>query len=173
MPFADFLKTAVLLFAASATALAVVALASGSARDEPALLYFAGGWWLVAALIGSVAGRRLKPTAGTARLMAGARSTTTMPEIDPGSVIFARLWGLGALTLVASGVAFLFPQVPAVGAGYSLLLALAWRRQAAAVEAVEGRDGMRFYVEPGSPLKPASLVRTPWLRREEALEQAA
>ena len=42
--------------------------------------------------------------------------------------------------------------------------ALAWRKQAPAVVAIEERDGVRFYVEPGSALKPIQLIRTPWLR---------
>jgi hypothetical protein len=57
--------------------------------------------------------------------------------------------------------------VPAIGAGYSLLLALAWRRQSRAVEAIEQRDGVRFWVEPSSPFKPTQLVRTPGFRKNE------
>jgi hypothetical protein len=57
--------------------------------------------------------------------------------------------------------------VPAIGAGYALLVALAWRRQEAAVKAIEGRDGARFYVERGSPFKPTRVVRTPGLRKVE------
>ncbi len=45
--------------------------------------------------------------------------------------------------------------------------ALAWRKQSAAVEAIEGRDGVRFYVEHTSPFKPTSLIRTPGFRRVE------
>ena len=54
----------------------------------------------------------------------------------------------------------------AVGAGYALLVALAWRRREAAVPAIEDRDGVRFYVEPGSALRPIELVRTPGLGRD-------
>ena len=49
----------------------------------------------------------------------------------------------------------------AVGAGYALLVALAWRTREAAVLAIEERDGVRFYVEPGSMMRPITLVRTP------------
>jgi hypothetical protein len=86
-------------------------------------------------------------------------------------VIFNRLWALILLTLAAGAVAFLIPQVPAIAAGYCLLLALAWRRQSSAVEAVEQRDGVRFYVESGSPFQPTKLVRTPWIRRNEPAHQ--
>ena len=37
----------------------------------------------------------------------------------------------------------------------------------AAVEAIEGRDGVRFYVEHTSPFKPTRLIRTPGFRRVE------
>ena len=39
-------------------------------------------------------------------------------------------------------------------------------RASGAVAAIEERDGVRFYVEPGSALEPVTLVRTPGLRRD-------
>jgi hypothetical protein len=78
-----------------------------------------------------------------------------------------RLWPLIIATAAAAGIAFLVPQVPAIGAGYSLLVALGWRKQSRAVAAIEDRDGVRFYVEKTPPLKPLQLVRTPWMRRIE------
>ncbi len=56
---------------------------------------------------------------------------------------------------------FLFPQVSAVAAGFAIIWAMGWRRQASAVMAIEERDGVRFYVEKTSPLQPMQLVRTP------------
>jgi hypothetical protein len=56
------------------------------------------------------------------------------------------------------------PQVPAVATGFAIIWAMAWRRQASAVAAIEERDGARFYVERTSPLKPIRLVRTPGFR---------
>jgi hypothetical protein len=88
-----------------------------------------------------------------------------MPEPEPGSVVFNRLWAVGAVTLVAGAVAFLLPQVPAVAAGYALLAALAWRKQARAVVAIEERDGVRFHLERSSPFRPPKLLRTPGLRK--------
>jgi len=41
------------------------------------------------------------------------------------------------------------------------LWALAWRRQDAAVAAIEERDGACFYVRRTSPLRPMELVRAP------------
>ena len=63
---------------------------------------------------------------------------------------FARLWPLGAFSLIAGGLGFILPGVSAVGAGYALGAALAWRGREGAVHAIEERDGVRFYVEPGS-----------------------
>jgi hypothetical protein len=167
VPFTDFLRTTVLLCSGAATALAVVSIAGARADDDTTLLYVAVGWWGAAALIGLWLGRRGDVTAGIGRLLSSSRATQTLPELQPGGVIFNRLWLLLALTLVSGAVAFLIPQVPAIAAGYCLLLALAWRRQSSAVEAIEQRDGVRFWVEVGSPFKPTQLVRTPGFRRNE------
>ena len=165
MRFRDFLRTAVLLFGGSATALAVVAVAGAASRDDPALVYVAAGWWVVAAAIGLWLGRRQEVTQGIRRLLSKARAATTMPESEPGAILFNRLWPLAAFTLLTGGVAFLVPQVPAIAAGYTLIVALAWRKQAAAVEAIELRDGVQFHVERTSPFKPTRLIRTAGLRK--------
>jgi hypothetical protein len=56
--------------------------------------------------------------------------------------------------------------VPAVACGFAIIWSLAWRRQDSAVLAVEERDGVTYYVERTSPIRPMQLVRTPGLRRE-------
>ena len=146
MPFTDFLRTTVLLCSGAATALAAVAFAGARADDDTTALYVALAWWAAAALIGLWLGRRDEVTEGIGRLLAGSRATQTLPELQPGTVVFERLWALALLTLGSGAVAFLIPQVPAIAAGYCLMLALAWRRQSSAVEAIEPRDGVRFYV---------------------------
>ena len=166
MRFVDFLKTTVLASAAAATALGAVAIAGAAADEEVGLLAFAGGWWTIAALIGGWLGRRAETTPPIARLLADARASTTLPEQQrPGTVLLNRLWPLLVSILGSGAVAFLFPQVPAIAAGFALIMALYWRRQDAAVTAIEERDGVVFYVEPTSPFKPIQLVRTPGLRR--------
>ena len=166
MRFVDFLKTTVLSCAAAATALAAVAIAGAAADDDTPLLVFCVAWWTVAAAMGVVLGRRAETTPPIARLLADARSTTTLPEQQrPGRVLLNRLWPL-MLAMVGSGaVAFLTPQVPAIAAGFALVLALYWRRQDAAVTAIEDRDGAQFWVDRTSPFRPIRLVRTPGLRR--------
>src|SRR5581483_10889045 len=80
-------------------------------------------------------------------------------------IAFLRLWPIGAFAIVIGALAWIWPQVAAVGAGYAIWNALAWRNRERAVAGVEERDGVRFYVEPGSALQPVKLVRTPGLHR--------
>ncbi|MDQ3645247.1 MAG: hypothetical protein M3356_07070 [Actinomycetota bacterium] len=167
MRFADFLRTAVLLFGGAGTALAVVAIAGATGDDDTAALIVAVCWWTLAAAGGLWLGRRLAPTPGIARLLAGARSTNQLPDIEPASIIFNRLWLLGVFTLASGAVAFLIPQVPAIAAGYAIVVALAWRRQPAAVQAIEDRDGVRFYFDKSSPFGAPKLLRTPGMRKIE------
>ena len=167
MRFTDFLRTSVLLFAGAATALAAVAIAGAQSKSDTTLLYVAVGWWLCGAIAGLWIGRRPQTSEGIGRLLANARHTPTLPEVEPGRTVVNRLWPLIIAIAAAAGIAFLVPQVPAIGAGYALLVALAWRKQSRAVAAIEDRDGVRFYVERTPPLKPMQLVRTPWMRRIE------
>jgi hypothetical protein len=171
MRFTDFLRTTILLFAGAATALAAVAIAGARSADDTTLLYVAVGWWVTAAATGLWIGRRPETSQGIGRLLAQARHSPTLPEQEPGRTMINRLWPLIIATAAAAGIAFLLPQVPAIGAGYALLVALGWRKQSRAVAAIEDRDGVRFYVERTSPLKPVQLVRTPWMRRIEPTDQ--
>ena len=156
-----------LLFGAAATALAVVAIAGAQAHDDVPLLYVALGWWFVAATGGLWLGRRAAVTESIGRLLADARTTPLLPELEPGTILINRLWAFGLATIVAGGIAFLIPQVPAMAAGFALAAALAWRRQASAVLAIEERDGVRFYIEHSSPFAPTKLLRTPGFRKNE------
>lgn len=161
MRFSDFLKTTVLLSAGAATALAaVVALAAASA-SETRLVLFCAAWWVLAAAIGGLLGRRAETSPPIARLLAAARASTALPEQRPGAILLNRLWPLLLFTVLAGGLTFLAPQIPGIGAGFAIIWALAWRRQHAAVTAIEERDGVRFYVMRTSPLQPIALQRTP------------
>lgn len=165
MRFRDFLRVAVLLFAAAATLLAVLSIAGVVREDDRALLYLTFGWWLLAAGAGLWLGRKPVATGSVANLLAGARKTNVLPELEPGTVIFNRLWPLVVLTVGAGAMGFFFPQVPAIATGYALLMALLWRRQSAAVEAIEGRDGVEFWFDRGSPFGAPKLLRLPGLRK--------
>jgi hypothetical protein len=159
--FVDFLKATVLLSAGAATLLAALTVISLTRDVEPAAVYVAAGWWLVATLIGIWVGRRAEATPPIARLLAGARAQTTLPELRPGLTIANRLWPLLFSTFTAGVLGFFLPQVAGVAAGFAIIWALAWRRQESAVAAIEERDGVRFYVDKTSPLSPIQLVRTP------------
>jgi hypothetical protein len=173
MRFRDFLRTSVLLFGGAATALAAVAVVGAGRDDDSTLVFVALAWWLLAAVSGLWMGRGATTTPGIAGLLAGARRANALPEIEPGTVLFNRLWPL-VLLAVASGVlGFFFPPVPAVAVGYALLVALLWRKQAAAVEAIEGRDGVEFWLDRSSPFGPPSLLRVPGLRKIEPEPEAA
>jgi hypothetical protein len=165
--FGDFLRTSILLFAGAATACAVVAIVGAKAKDDTSLLYVAVGWWIVATIIGLWLGRGAHTIEGIGRLLANARSTQTLPEVEPGRVLFNRMWALALVTIATGGLAWLLPQVPAIAAGFFLLGALWWRRQPSAVLAIEERDGVRFYVERTSPFEPTKLIRTPGFRKNE------
>jgi len=165
--FRDFLRVAVLLFGGAASALAVVSIVGATRSEDAALLIVALGWWVVAALIGLWLGRRLSPTPGIASLLASARRGTSLPELEPGTLLFNRLWPLAVLAVAAGVLGFFLPQVPAVATGYALLVALSWRRQSAAVAAIEGRDGVEFWFDRSSPFGPPKLLRLPGLRKIE------
>ena len=161
MRFVDFLRATVLLSAAAATALAAITVLAGAAGSNVLVVPIAVGWWLIASLIGVRLGRRAQTTPPIARLLSGAKATTTLPEHHPSVTLLNRLWPLLVFTLLAGGLAFLAPQIPGIAAGFAIIWALSWRRQDAAVEAIEERDGACFYVRRTSPVRPMALDRTP------------
>jgi hypothetical protein len=166
MRFVDFLRAAVLLCAGSATVLAAITVLGASAEQDSVLVGFIIGWWVLAAMIGTWLGRRAETNSPIARLLASAKSTNSLPEQSPSRLLLNRLWPLLASTLIALGLGLVAPQVPAIAAGFTIIGALAWRRQEAAVTAIEERDGVAFYVQPTSPLKPIKLIRAPGFRRD-------
>jgi hypothetical protein len=159
--FVDFLRATVLLSAAAATALVIVTVLAAAPSPDSTVVPISVGWWVLAAAIGLRLGRRAEVNPPIARLLAEARSSTALPEYRPGAMLLNRLWPLLLFTLVAGGLAFLAPQIPGIGAGFAIAAALWWRRQDAAVAAIEERDGVRFHVLRTSPLRSISLARTP------------
>jgi hypothetical protein len=165
--FSDLLRMTVLLAAGAATVLAAVTVIAVSGGTDTLTIYVAAVWWAVALVAGIVLGRPARAAEAMAPVLARARTTTTLPEMDnPTRAALARLWPIGAFAVIAGGLGFVFHGVAAIGAGFALAVALAWRAREGAVAAIEERDGVRFYVEPGSALQPVTLIRTPGLRRE-------
>lgn len=161
MRFVDFLKTTVLLSAGAGSALAAITVLSAAVKNDTAFVGAMVGWWVVATAIGLWFGRRAEISSSIGRLLAGAKSSTALPTQRPAMTLLNRLWPLLLFTIVAGALGFLAPQVPGIGAGFAIIWTLAWRRQHAAVAAIEDRDGVRFYVKRTSPIRPMELLRTP------------
>ncbi len=166
MLFVDLLRLTVLLIGGSATALGAVAVLAAKQDADNTTLVVAGAWWVVAAVVGTYLGSSTRAGQAMSRVLAGARTATSLPTESPGRIAFLRLWPIAAFALVVGGLGWLMPQVAAIGAGFAILNALAWRSRERAVTAIEERDGVRFYVEPGSALQPIKLIRTPGLGRD-------
>jgi hypothetical protein len=163
--FVDLLRMTVLLAAGAATALAAVTVIAADRGDEMVLIV-AVAWWTVALAAGLVLGHPRRAAEAVAPALTAARTTPTLPADRPGRVAIARLWPVAAFAVVAGVLGFVIPSVAAVGTGFALLAAMVLRAREAAVTGVEDRDGVRFYVEPGSTFEPVKLVRTPGLRRD-------
>lgn len=157
-----------LLSAGAATALGAVCVLAGAADANTLVVAFSVGWWVIATVIGLRLGSRAETSQPIARLLSGAQSSTTLPEHRPSAIIVNRLWPLIVFTLLGGGLAFLAPQIPGIAAGFAIIWSLAWRRQDAAVAAVEERDGASFYVKRTSPVRPMSLLRTPGFKSSRA-----
>jgi hypothetical protein len=164
--FVDLLRITVLLSAGAATALAIVTVLAATSNSDDNVVVILAGWWFVAALIGAFVGRKARVSAAIGRLLADAKAATMMPEHRPGAVTVNRLWPLLVSTVAAGALGLIAPQIPGIATGFAVIWALGWRRQESAVRAIEERDGVTFYVEPTSPVRPLRLVRTPGFRRE-------
>ena len=161
MRFGDFLRATVLLSASAATLLAALAVIGLSREYDRTLVLFSAFWWGGAVLIGIWFGRRAETSPPIRRLLLNARSQTTLPELRPATTLINRLWPLLLATFGAAVLSLFEPQASAVAAGFAIIWALALRRQASAVAAIEERDGVSFYIDKTSPLQPIQLVRTP------------
>jgi len=159
--FVEFLRATVMLSGGAATLLAALTVIGISRELDSTLAIVSAVWWVAAVLIGAWLGRRAQTSPPIAGLLAGARTQTTLPELRPGLTLVNRLWPLLLYTVAAAGVGIFQPRVAAIAAGGAIVWALAWRRQEAAVAAIEERDGVRFYVAKTSPLQPIRLIRTP------------
>jgi hypothetical protein len=167
MAFCDLLRVTVLLAAGTATVLAAVTVISATGADDTLTLLVAAGWWTVAVIAGLIYGSPRRALEAMQPLLATARTSPTLPPPEnPSRATLARVWPIGMFALIAGGLGFVFPGVAAIGTGFALGVALALRGRDRAVSAIEERDGVRFYVEPGSALQPVRLIRSPGLRRD-------
>lgn len=168
MQYKDLLRGTVLLVAVEATGLgAISGIAINNAGDD-LLAALALGWWLVAIAIGLYLGTAERAAEALRGPLAAAKTKTSLPSESPTAIALARLWPIALFAVLAGGLGAFLPQVPAIGTGMALAVALAWRRREAAVTAIEERDGVCFYVEQGSAFEPVKLIRTPGLMRGDA-----
>jgi hypothetical protein len=164
--FVDFLRATVLLSGGAATTLAVLTLVAATRDQDDTVALIATVWWVVATLVGAWVGRRNEVNPPIARLLADAKAGTMMPDVRPGSTMVNRLWPLLLAVIAAAAMTWVGPQIPGIAAGFTIIWALAWRRQEHAVQAIEERDGVTFFVERTSPVRPMRLLRLPGFRRE-------
>jgi hypothetical protein len=168
VPYTDLLRVTVLLTGAEATALATITAIAANRDGDTTTLIVAAVWWLLSLVIGFYLGRPSRAADALRDTLARAKTATSLPVENPARISFGRLWPV-AVTAIAAGVlGVFFPGVAAIGAGYALLVSLAWHSREATVLAIEQRDGVKFYVVPNSALQPVQLVRTPGLRSSRA-----
>jgi hypothetical protein len=172
VPYTDLLRVTVFITGAEATALgAITALAAGR-DDDSRTVIVAAVWWLISLAIGFYLGRPSRAADDMRDVLARARTATSLPPETPARIAFARLWPIGVTAIGAGVLGIFFPGVAAIGAGYALIVSLAWHSREAAVLAIEQRDGTKFYVVPNSALRPVELVRTPGLRSDRLRAKA-
>lgn len=168
MQYKDLLRATVLLVAFEATALgAISGIAINNAGDD-LLAVLALGWWLIAIAIGLHLGTSERAAEALRGPLAAAKTKTSLPSESPTAIALSRLWPIVLFAVIAGALGTLLPQVPAIAVGMALAVALAWRKREAVVTAIEERDGVCFFVEPGSAFQPVKLIRTPGLMRGDA-----
>ena len=166
MPYTDLLRVSVFITAAEATALGAITAVAANRDSETTIVLVAAAWWLIALAIGFYLSRPQRAADDVRDALARAKTATSLPDQSPARIAFTRLWPI-AFTAIAAGVlGIFFPGVAAVGAGYALIVSLAWHTREAAVLGVEHRDGVKFYVVASPALKPIELVRAPGLRSD-------
>lgn len=166
MPYTDLLRVTVFLTGAEATALGAIAAIAAERSNDTTTALVAAVWWLISLVIGLYLGRPARAADGVREALAEARTATSLPQETPARIALGRLWPIGVTALAAGVLGIFFPGVAVIGAGYALLVALAWHTREAAVLAIEHRDGVKFYIVPNSALRPIELVRTPGLRSD-------
>jgi hypothetical protein len=166
VPYTDLLRITVFITGAEATALGAITAIGANREGDTTVILVAAAWWLASLAIGFYLGRPARAAGDVRDALARARTATSLPQETPARIAIGRLWPIGVTAIVAGGLGLFFPGVAVIGAGYALIVSLAWHTREAAVLAVEQRDGVKFYVVPSSALRPVELVRSPGLRSD-------
>jgi hypothetical protein len=166
VPYTDLLRVTVFVTAAEATALGAIAAIGANRDGDETVILVAVAWWLASLAIGVYLGRPARAAEDVRDALTRARTATSLPSETAARIAAGRLWPIALTAIVAGVLGIFFPGVAVVGAGYALIVSLAWHTREAAVLGIEQRDGVKFYVVPGSALRPIELVRTPGLRSD-------
>jgi hypothetical protein len=166
VPYTELLRLTVVVAAAEATALAAISAISVGGEPGPTTIIVAIAWWLISLILGIWLGRPERARDDVREPLAKARTATQLPSESAARIAIQRLWPIALTAIIAGGLGLFFPGVAIIGTGYALIVSLSWHTREAAVQAIEERDGVRFYVVPNSALKPIELVRTPGLRSD-------
>ncbi len=166
MPYTDLLRVTVFVTGAEATALGAISAISVGGEPSPTTVIVALAWWAIAIILGFWMGRPERAREDMRDPLARAKMATSLPAESPARIAIQRLWPIALTALVAGGLGLFFPGVAIIGTGYALIVSLAWHTREAAVQAIEERDGVRFFVVPNSAFRPIRLVRTPGLRSD-------
>jgi hypothetical protein len=166
VPYTELLRFTVVVGAAEATLLAVVSVFAVGGEPSGTTLILGFAWWLIALILGFYLGNPERARESMRDPLSKAKTATSLPSESPARIAIQRLWPVALSTLVAGVLGVFFPPVAIIGTGYALLVSLAWHTREAAVQAIEERDGVRFFVLPGRAFSPVELVRTPGLRSD-------
>jgi hypothetical protein len=166
MPYTDLLRVTVFVTGAEATALGAITAIGANREGDATAIAVAAAWWLISLAIGFYLGRPARAADEMRDVLARARTATSLPQESPARIAGGRLWPIAVTAVIAGGLGLFFPGVAVIGAGYALIVSLAWHTREAAVLGIEHRDGVKFYVVPTSALRPVELVRTPGLRSD-------
>jgi hypothetical protein len=166
VPYTDLLRVTVFLTGAEATVLGAVTAIGANREGDTTTVLVAAVWWLISLGIGIYLGRPTRAADDVRDPLSRARTATSLPQESPARIAAGRLWPIVLTAIIAGGLGLFFPGVAVIGAGYALIISLAWHTREAAVLGIEDRDGVKFYVVPNSALKPVELVRTPGLRSD-------
>jgi hypothetical protein len=168
VPYTELLRFTIFVTGAEATVLGAISAISVGGEPSPTTVIVAIAWWAIAIIIGFWLGRPERARDDVRAPLARARTATSLPSESPGRITLQRLWPIAVTAIIAGGLGLFFPGVAIIGTGYALIVSLSWHTREPAVQAIEERDGVRFYVVPNSALQPIQLVRTPGLRSDRA-----
>jgi hypothetical protein len=168
VPYTELLRTTVFITGAEATVLGAISAISVGGEPSPTTVIVAVAWWAISIILGFWLGRPERAREDVREPLANARTATSLPSDSPFRITLQRLWPIALTAILAGGLGLFLPGVAIIGTGYALIVSLSWHTREAAVQAIEERDGVRFYVVPNSALRPIQLVRTPGLRSDRA-----